>query len=366
MDSTLGPRLRPVKDDPLPGTPLSSLVRISRKSWLRSILTLAAGCGLVWLLSRRLELNTIIQLLKHTSVRLVALSVSALLTFYVLRALRWAIILQWKVGFGPLFVYSSIGYLVSSVAPAQAGELVKPALVRGRHGIPYFMTAGSVAVERLLDVATLVILGVAAVFALPRQALGPAWIVTCLKAGGVLCAFVLLILGLSSRRTDTVLRLVTRTLSLVRLQSRLNDRVANVVRMFLLGIGGGLSPFTLLSALLCSMVVWAANAASVVMIYGAVIGRVPSIPVVLLGFTVFSLGLAIPLTPAYVGQYEGLWLLVFTGLRVASKGNVLAVGLLSHSLILLTITVVGLLSLGVLRLSGGSGKWSDENSGAHP
>jgi len=292
---------------------------------------------------------------------LVALSVSALVAFYILRALRWSIILQWKVGFGPLFVYSSIGYLVSSVAPAQAGELVKPALVRGRHGIPYFVTAGSVAVERLLDVATLVILGVAAAFALPSHALGPVWIVTSLKAGGLLCVFVLLILSLCSRRVDTVLRIVSMMLSLLRPPPHVNDRVTKMVGMFLLGIGGGLSPFTLASALLCSMIVWGANAISVVMIYGAVIGRVPSVPAVLLGFTVFSLGLAIPLTPAYVGQYEGLWLLVFTGLHVASKGDVLAVGLLSHSLILLTITFVGLLSLGILRLSAGEGRSSGDN-----
>ncbi|MGD1101811.1 MAG: lysylphosphatidylglycerol synthase transmembrane domain-containing protein [Terriglobia bacterium] len=339
---------------------------ISRKSWLRSILTFAAGFGLVALLCRKLEFSSIIQLLEHTSLPLLALSVAALFTFYILRALRWAIILQWKVSFGPLFAYSSIGYLVSSIAPAQAGELVKPALVQARHGLPYFATAASVAVERLLDVATLVLLGVAAMFALPSHALGPVWIVASLKAGGVVCACALLILGLSSRWADSVLRIVSRTLSLLRLPPHLNERITNMVRMFLQGTGGALSPFTLLYALLCSMVVWGANAVSVAMIYGAVNGRVPSLPVVTLGFAVFSLGLAIPLTPAYVGQYEGLWLLVFTSLHVASKSDVLAVGLLCHSLILLTIVFFGLLSLGLLRLSDGSGRSSRDNPRVHP
>lgn len=75
---------------------------------------------------------------------------------------------------------------------------------------------------------------------------------------------------------------------------------------------------------------------------------------ILLGFTVFSFGMAIPLTPAYIGQYEGLWLLVFAGLHVARKGDVLPVGLLCHALVLLIIAFFGLVSLAILRASGDS------------
>ncbi len=153
---------------------------MSGKSWVRSLVTFAAGLALVALLCRRLEFRATFALLTHTSLPLLGLSVAAIFTFYILRAARWVIILKGKVGFLALFMYSSIGYLVSSVAPAQAGELVKPALVQARHGLPYFATAASVAVERLLDVATLFLLGGAAMFALPRHALGPAWIVASL------------------------------------------------------------------------------------------------------------------------------------------------------------------------------------------
>jgi uncharacterized membrane protein YbhN (UPF0104 family) len=135
-----------------------------------------------------MDFRTITAVLKRAPLPLLGLSVTALCAFYFLRAVRWAVILKWKVGFLALFMYSSIGYLVSSFAPAQAGELVKPALVRARHGLPYFATAASVAVERLLDVATLVLPGVTATFALPGHALGPVWIAASLKAGGLLCA----------------------------------------------------------------------------------------------------------------------------------------------------------------------------------
>src|SRR5262249_32884308 len=153
----------------------------------------------------------------------------------------------------------------------------------------------------------------------------------------------LLVLSLGSRWADRVLGIAARILSRLRLTSHLGDRITNMARVFLRGTSGALALRTLLYALLCSMFVWGANAASVAIICGAVIGHVPPIPVVLLGFAIFSIGLAIPLTPAYVGQYEALWVLVFTNLHVAAKDDVLAAGVLCHSLILLMIALLGIL-----------------------
>jgi hypothetical protein len=182
-----------------------------------------------------------------------------------------------------------------------------------------------------------------------------------LKAGGLLCALGFLMLALSSRWAGGVLRMVSRGLSLLRLSPPINDRITGTLRVFLRGAGVALSPLNLFCALLCSLALWGANAASVAVIFRAVNGRVPSIPSVLVGFAVLSIGLAIPLSPGYVGQYEGLWLVVYASLHVAAQGNVLAVGLLSHALILLTIAFFGLLSLGLLRLSDRSGSPCGEN-----
>jgi hypothetical protein len=187
-----------------------------------------------------------------------------------------------------------------------------------------------------------------------------------LKAGALLCALGFLMLALSSRWAGGVLRVVSEALSLLRLPLRINDRITGMVRMFLRGAAGALSPLNLFYALLCSLALWGANAASVVIIFRAANARVSSVPAVLVGFTVLSIGLAIPLTPGYVGQYEGLWLLVFASLHVAPEGNLLAVGLLCHSLILLIIAFFGLLSLGFLRLSDRSGSLSGENPALVP
>jgi uncharacterized protein (TIRG00374 family) len=337
-------------------TVVFDLVSFRGRPWLRSIVTFAVVVLVVALLFRKPELRTATELLKHASLPLLALSAGALCVFQFLRAVRWAIILRGKVNFSSLLIYSSVGTLISLVTAAQAGEFVKPALVRARHGVPYFVTAASVAVERLLDVASLVLMGLFAIIALPAGALGPAWIGKALKAGGLLCAFGFLVLVLGSRWAGGLLVFVSRVLSLFHLPDRLTDRITRMIRVFLEGAREALSPTSLPWAIMCSVAMWGVNVASVAIVFRAVNRPIASISVVLLGFVVLSFGGVVPLTPGAVGQYEGLWLVVFAALRVGPQSAVLAAGLLSHGLIILTIALFGLPSLAFLRLYDSSAR----------
>jgi uncharacterized membrane protein YbhN (UPF0104 family) len=87
-----------------------------------------------------------------------------------------------------------------------------------------------------------------------------------------------------------------------------------------------------------------ANIASVILIFRAFGNPLP-ISEVQLGFVLVSLGLIIPLSPGYVGQYEMLWLFVFPAFGVGSKGDALAMGVLSRGLILALIVVFGVVSI---------------------
>jgi uncharacterized protein (TIRG00374 family) len=227
---------------------------------------------------------------------------------------------------------------------------VKPALVRARHGVPYFVTAASVAVERLLDVTVLVLMGLIAAIALPAHALPPAWLTAGLKMGGLLCGLGFLILAFGSRWTGGLLGMVSKVLTLVHLPARITARIVEMVGTFLHGTGAALSPLYLSSAVVCSVVLWGFNAASVAIVFRAVNQPVASIPIVLLGFAALSFGAVIPLTPGCVGQYEAVWLVVFAALHVGPEGTLLAAGLVSHGLILLTIAFFGVLGLGFLHL----------------
>lgn len=325
-----------------------------RRPGLHSALTFAAGVAVVVLLCRKLGFGATGQLLKGVSLPLLALSAVALFVSHFLRAVRWAIVLRWKVNTLGLFVYCSVGYLINLFAPAQLGELVKPALVRARHGLPYFVTTASLAVERLLDVATLVVVGVIGALVLRGRAPGPAWIATSLRTCGLLCVLGFVLLMLSHRSAGSVLGAISKILSLVHMPARITARVTGTAETFLHGAGAAMSPAYLSSAMLCSLAQCAANLASVAVIFRAVNGTVVPIPIVLVGFAVLSLGAAIPLSPGCVGQYEGLWLVVFTALHAGPKAAVLAAGLVSHGLILLVVALLGMLSLGLLRRSGSS------------
>jgi uncharacterized protein (TIRG00374 family) len=86
-----------------------------------------------------------------------------------LRALRWRILLSQAVDapVGELFRLSTIGLAVNNLLFARLGEVLRAVLAAERLGVPLATTLASVVVERVLDVAALLILFVTASGLLP-------------------------------------------------------------------------------------------------------------------------------------------------------------------------------------------------------
>src|SRR5262245_54349625 len=77
------------------------------------------------------------------------------------RSRRWAVMLAplgGRVRFYDLFSTTAIGYVVSWLAPGRIGEVVRPVLLARRDELPVAATVATVAVERLLDAASIVTL----------------------------------------------------------------------------------------------------------------------------------------------------------------------------------------------------------------
>jgi uncharacterized protein (TIRG00374 family) len=328
------------------------LPKLKGLSLLRSALALIVGLGLVAFLMRKMEVRHLGELVGQASRPMLLLSAIALCGFYLVRAVRWAVILKWRVSTGPLFLYSSISYLVSSVFPPQVGELLRPGFLRARHRIPYFFALASVGVERLLDVASLFLLAFAALVSMPSHPPGADWLVRTLRTVGIFVAASLFILVIIVLRSAAFLRAVSRLLSFLRLPSRVARVCVEIISSLVAGTAVIGAPLYLCLAVTCSIVLWGMNAASVILVFRA-LGVDLHFAAIILGFAVLSLGLVIPLMPAYIGQYEALWVLAFLALGARPQARVLASGLLCHVIILLVIALLGLLSLGLMALREG-------------
>jgi hypothetical protein len=250
-----------------------------------------------------------------------------------------------RVSVVPLFLYSSIGYLASLVTPLQAGELLRPGLLRLGHRIPFLQGLVSIGIERLCDVFCLVVLGSVSLALLPESQTHERWLTESLRIAGILSSVGLvglLVAAILARRYRNTFAIVLRPLP-----ESLKTRLSHYADSMLEGADVLKSPFRVVMILLSSLLLWIVNYLSVLLIFHAV--GVSAHPVtVLLGFALLSLGIALPLTPAGIGQYEAIWTLVYMTLGVRPEASVVAMGLLTHAVILLVIMLLGL--IGVLAL----------------
>ncbi|MCW7753746.1 flippase-like domain-containing protein [Desulfobotulus sp. H1] len=76
---------------------------------------------------------------------------------YVLRALRWQLLLRHKrqLRFLPAFHPMMIGFMLNSILPGRVGEVVRPALLARKEKIPFPTAFSTIAAERVLDLAIL-------------------------------------------------------------------------------------------------------------------------------------------------------------------------------------------------------------------
>lgn len=317
---------------------------VNKRLWLRSALMLAVGLLAFVLVLRRVDIRNTIETLRGASLPFVLLAAGALCMFYFLRAARWSVILKRRVSPFPLFLYSSIGYLASSVLPLQAGELLKPGFLRIRHNIPYFEGLSSVMVERLLDVLSLVFLGLMSLIAIPTFSSEKQWITESLRIAAVVSAVGLGALTVIVVRSPQVVRIGSRVLDRMALPQQLKVKALTFVNSLIEGATVIKSPGLFFSVIGLSLALWMINYVSVLLVFWAFGSDLPP-AIILLGFVVLSVGLTLPFTPGYIGQYEGLWVLVYLTLGARTEALVVAMGILSHVIILFVIALLGLSSL---------------------
>jgi uncharacterized protein (TIRG00374 family) len=76
------------------------------------------------------------------------------------RCVRWSVLMRPVAPMSPqrLFPYAIIGYMANNLLPARAGEVVRAYVLGDREGVSKMGTFGTIAVERLFDGCTLVLM----------------------------------------------------------------------------------------------------------------------------------------------------------------------------------------------------------------
>lgn len=261
------------------------------------------------------------------------------------RSARWRILLS-SVRAIPsrrLYPVLVIGYMANNLLPARIGELSRAYLVGRREDVSPGAVLASVAIERVIDGLTVLVLLVLALPALPMAA----WLGGLIQlAGAIFGAAIVGSFVLALARPSWV---AFAAGLLRRLPDPAGDLAARLLDWFVVGFAILRDSRKLSEALLLSVVIWIVGAATYLLVAGAFgvglspVGAMAAICVV-------NLATAVPLAPGGLGAFEVAAVAIFSLLGVT--GTVAAgITIVLHAVLFLPVVVAGLVFLWRLNLS---------------
>lgn len=277
---------------------------------------------------------------------------------YGARSWLWGSLLQPLVVVRQFDLFSStiIGFAASLVVP-RSGELLRPWLVARRYRVPASGVFATVVVERLVDLATVLLLFALYLFVLPRPAaqVDSAWI-GILRGGGLLATLLLcvLLVVLWLWHAEAVHPEAGRLSWLQRLANRgpawLRHRIAGLLKGFAGGLAVLRAPWPhwlLISAQ--SLLLWLLTAYTFDLTNQAFGIHLPwHCGLLILAFVI--VGESIP-TPGLVGGFHAFYLLVLTEVYGVDHDTAAAAAIAAHALGNLPVLLLGLLLAPRERLS---------------
>lgn len=308
------------------------------RRWLGLALGLAISVVALLLAVRNVHLAEVARALAMADAGWLAIGVALTAAGLGMRALRWMWLFDpQRPPWLPTFDALSVGYLVNNVVPARAGDLMRVYLIGEWAATPRAQALATVMVERVMDLAVIVLLLGSL---LPWLHL-PAWAARGGQGAALAVGGALLLLGIAARYTETAAWLVERALRRFR---RLGAaRWAGLVREWgvRLRLMGTWHPGLTMAG--WSIVVWGVGGLSyyaILRAFGLALGAAPVVFLV----CVEALGMTVPSSPGNVGvfEYVGVQALALWGVEPATA---LAATLVLHAVAYLVLTGAGLWSL---------------------
>ncbi|MBM4431832.1 MAG: flippase-like domain-containing protein, partial [Chloroflexi bacterium] len=169
-------------------------------------LGLAVSALFLALAVRRVDWAKTITTLRSADLRLIGLGMALLLGTFVVFAFRWRVLLSAsaRLPVGDTFSYIMIGYLANTVLPLRLGDVARAALMGKRRNLSASLVFGSVMLERVLDVFTVLVLALGLSLVMDIPTVVRAGMVTF--AGSALVALVVLfVLAINEHRLPSLM-----------------------------------------------------------------------------------------------------------------------------------------------------------------
>jgi hypothetical protein len=319
----------------------------------RVALSLLLTAAFLFLFVRSFDLGAAWRSLRAGIPGLIALGVVANLVSVVVRAWRWRFLMapiRQGLGMYNLTSTTFIGYMLSFLIPFRLGEVARPVMLARRERVSTTATIATVALERILDAATL--MGLLLLFMMSAR--GAALMespgldgadgqaaVLLRRAAWATGLFVLVALPIA-------VLLVAFPARVVSFLHRLHrggpegpvGRAIGVLERFIGGLGVIKRGRDLAFSALLSLATWL-----VIDLYAYLVVRAFGLPLrftdMFLLMVPLAIGIAVP-TPGGVGPYEFLCQISLTGFWEVEPARAAAVALTLHAVVLVPVIATGL------------------------
>lgn len=304
---------------------------MQRGAVVRAIVGIAISVVAIALVLRSVDPGRTVDVLRRADLRWIVFAAALSTSDLAFRGLRWQRLIRpiVAVRYLPMFAYLLIGYAANNVLPARLGELVRSHYLGDREGVSRASALGTVVVERVVDLVAVV--GIASVAVLVLSVRGVFAGAVVIGAGVAGLLLVSLALGIVAHRlpgADRIATVVDRW-----------PQIRNLARSLQGGLSVAARPRTLGEALLASAAAWTCSILALAAI-GQALGLQLSMGQAALITSGVALASAIPAAPSNIGTFEAAAVAAGTTVGLAPE-SALALGLLSHAMILLVTSVGG-------------------------
>lgn len=314
----------------------SHSLRLSARFWIGIVISLV----FLVLAFRKVEWHEVISAWSGARPTAMAVGVVLLVSAWLVAAIRWKVILYPapQVSIRDTFSFITIGYLANTILPLRLGDLARATLIGRQRDIGISRSLGSMALERLMDIITLLLFILALSFLMEIPGFVRAGIAT-MTGGALVMLGGLVMLSIHRER----LPYVQKALGWI-MPERFAVRLVTLIDRFSTGLDVIRHPGRLLVVFLLSTACWIVTGCATYIWLLAFNLDIPWFAGIFV-LVVINLGSAIPSSPGYVGVYHYLAVLALSAWNI-DRGPALAYAIGTHAL-----NMIANVGLGVIFLS---------------
>ena len=309
----------------------------------------------LYLALRSLTLQEIWVVLSQANGRTVSLALASVALGNLAKTARWRVLLGQrgaKIGFGKLLMSQLVGQMFNLLYPARIGDLSR-AYVIGGLGAGRVFVLGTVVVEKILDMLSYALLFLVLIILIPL----PFWVNDSGYTFVIVTLVVLLMVFFATWQREWIVR--TGEWLITHLPGWLQTLAVGRVGSALASLDTLQNRVEVLKLAFWSAIIWSTavlNNQLVLLSFGIHLPLTAAL-LVLIGLQV---GISIPSIPGRVGIFEYICVLALSLFNV-KQGAAFSYGVLLHGIVLLTPTLAGLFSFGILTAPGVRARQPEEN-----